>query len=34
MAMLAEAVIVDYHVSFADEGKQTSVFRFCLQQTN
>jgi hypothetical protein len=26
--------IVDYRLLFADQEKQTSVFRFCLQQTN
>jgi hypothetical protein len=33
MGMLAETAIVDYHLSFADQGKQNSVFRFSLQQT-
>jgi hypothetical protein len=23
---------IDYHLSFADQGKQTSIFRFRLQQ--
>jgi hypothetical protein len=34
MGMFAETAIVDYHFSFADQGKQTSVFHFRLQQTN
>ncbi len=29
-----ETAIVDYHVSFADQGEQSSVFNFRLQQTN
>jgi hypothetical protein len=30
----AETGIVDYHLSFADQGKQTSVFRsICSKQT-
>jgi hypothetical protein len=28
-----ETAIVDYRLSFADQGKQTSVFRFRLQRT-
>jgi hypothetical protein len=32
--MFAETAVVDYRFSFADQGKQTSVFRFRLQQTN
>jgi hypothetical protein len=31
---LAEAAIVGYSLSLVDQGKQTSVLRFCLQQTN
>jgi hypothetical protein len=34
MGMFAEKAIVDYRLLFADQGKQTSVFCFCLQQTN
>jgi hypothetical protein len=34
MDMFAETAIVDYYLSFADQGKQTSFFFFCLQQTN
>jgi hypothetical protein len=34
MGMFAETAIVDYHLSFADQGKQTSVFCFLLQQTD
>jgi hypothetical protein len=34
MGMFAEIVHVDYRFSFVDQGKQTSVFRFYLQQTN
>jgi hypothetical protein len=30
----AETAIVDYRLSFADQGKQTFVFCFRLQQTN
>jgi hypothetical protein len=33
MGTFAETAIIDYRLSFADLGKQTSVFRFCLQQT-
>jgi hypothetical protein len=33
MGTFAETAIVDYRLSFADLGKQTFVFRFCLQQT-
>ncbi len=32
MGTFAETVIVDYRLSFADQGKQ--VCRFCSQQTN
>jgi hypothetical protein len=34
MGTFAETTIVSYRLSFADQGKQTSVFRFRLQQTN
>jgi hypothetical protein len=34
MGTFAETAIVDYRLSFSDHGKQTSVFRFRLQQTN
>jgi hypothetical protein len=35
MGTFAERAIVDYRLSFADQGEQTSVFkRFCLQQIN
>jgi hypothetical protein len=34
MGTFVETAIVDYHLSFADQGKQTSVFRFRWQQTN
>jgi hypothetical protein len=34
MGMIAETEIIDYHLSFADQGKQTSVFHFRLQPTN
>jgi hypothetical protein len=34
MGKFAETAIVDYRLSFADQGKQTSVFRFRLLQTN
>jgi hypothetical protein len=32
MGTFAETAIVDYRLSFANEGKQTSVFYFRLQQ--
>jgi hypothetical protein len=32
--MFAETAIVEYRLSFAEQGKPTSVFRFRLQQTN
>jgi hypothetical protein len=32
--MFAETAIVAYRQYFTDQGKQTSVFRFRLQQTN
>jgi hypothetical protein len=34
MVMFAETAIVNYCSSFVDQEKQTSVFRFRLQQTN
>jgi hypothetical protein len=34
MDTFAETAIVSYRSSFADQGKQTSVYRFRLQQTN
>jgi hypothetical protein len=34
MDKFAETAIIDYRLSFADQGKQISVFRFRLQQTN
>jgi hypothetical protein len=34
LGMFAETAIVDFHWSFADQGKQTLIFCFCLQQTN
>jgi hypothetical protein len=34
MGMFAETAIIDYHLSFAEEGKQISIFHLCLQQTN
>jgi hypothetical protein len=33
MGTFAETAIVDYRLLFADQGKQTFVFRFHLQQT-
>jgi hypothetical protein len=33
MGTFAETEIIDYRPSLADQGKQTSVFRFRLQQT-
>jgi hypothetical protein len=33
MVTFAETAIVDYCLLFADQGKQTSFFRFRLQQT-
>jgi hypothetical protein len=32
--MFADTAIVDYHLPFAGQGKQMSVFRFCMQQAN
>jgi hypothetical protein len=34
MGTFAETLIVDYRLSFADQEKQKSIFRFRLQQTN
>jgi hypothetical protein len=34
MGTFDETAIVGYHLSFADKGKQTPVFCFCLKQTN
>jgi hypothetical protein len=34
MGNLAEKTVVGYRQSYADQGKQTSVFCFRLQQTN
>jgi hypothetical protein len=34
MGTFAETAIVDYRLSFADQGKQMSVFIFNWQQTN
>jgi hypothetical protein len=34
MGTFAETANVDYRLSFADQGKQTFVLRFRLQQTN
>jgi hypothetical protein len=34
MGMFAETAIIDYRLSFAYQGKQTSVFNFRLLQTN
>jgi hypothetical protein len=34
MGTFAETTNVDYLLSFADEGKQTSVYNFRLQKTN
>jgi hypothetical protein len=34
MGKFADTANVDYRLSFCQEGKQTSVFRFHLQQTN
>jgi hypothetical protein len=32
MGTFAETAIVDYRLSFADQGKKTSIYRFRLQQ--
>jgi hypothetical protein len=34
MGTFAKTAILNYLVLFANQGKQTSVFRFRLQQTN
>jgi hypothetical protein len=34
MGMFAATAMVDYRLLFADQGKQTFVFHFRLQQTN
>jgi hypothetical protein len=34
MGTFDEIAIDDYRLLFTGQGKQTSVFRFCLQQTN
>jgi hypothetical protein len=34
MGKIAETAIVDYRLSFANQGKQISVFHFRLQQAN
>jgi hypothetical protein len=34
MGTFAETAIVNYHLSFAYQGKQTPVLLFRLQQTN
>jgi hypothetical protein len=34
MGTFAETAIVDYHLSIAHQGKQTSVFRSRLQKTS
>jgi hypothetical protein len=34
MGTFPQTAIVDYQLLFADQGKQTSVFLFRLQQTN
>jgi hypothetical protein len=34
MGTFAETTIVDYRLSFAGQGKQTSIFPFRWQQTN
>jgi hypothetical protein len=31
MGTFAETAIIAYRFLFADQGKQTSIFRFCLQ---
>jgi hypothetical protein len=33
MGTFSETAIVDYRLSFADQRKQTTVFRFRLRQT-
>jgi hypothetical protein len=34
MGTFAETALVDYRLSFADQGTKTFVFRFRLQETN
>jgi hypothetical protein len=34
MGIFAETAIINYRLSFANQGKQISVFRFGLQQTD
>jgi hypothetical protein len=34
MGTFTGAAIVNYRLPFTDQGRQTSVFRFLLQQTN
>jgi hypothetical protein len=34
MGTFAETAIVDYHLSFTNQGKQTPIFHFALQQTS
>jgi hypothetical protein len=34
VGMFDEIAIINYRSSFADQGKQAFIFRFCLQQTN
>jgi hypothetical protein len=34
MGAFVGTAIVEYRLSFSDQGKQTSIFHFCLQQTN
>jgi hypothetical protein len=34
MGTFAETAIIDYRLSFADLGNQTSVFRFHLEKAN
>jgi hypothetical protein len=34
MGTFAETELVDYRLSFTNQGKQTSIFCFCMQQTN
>jgi hypothetical protein len=34
MGTFAETANINYRLSFADQRKQISIFRFCLQKTN
>jgi hypothetical protein len=34
MGMFAETAIVDYRLLFADQGKHSTIFLFCLKQKN